>query len=185
MLGIMIICQTEHSMIKIFINTIIILTIGLISHAQNAEYIPSIRPGNNVNLNLFGDASIISINYERLFLNTGTFFLTGKLGIGYSESMKLPNGNTSLLSTPMHISANVNVSKGIHFIEFGLGNTLLFYANFKYWDYSLYTLIVYRLQTLRQGRITVRIFISYPLTGKIDFNDYWFSPVGLNVGYTF
>ena len=43
------------------------------------------RPLNNATLNLFGDASIVSINYERLFLNSSNFFLSAKVGLGYNR----------------------------------------------------------------------------------------------------
>jgi hypothetical protein len=172
-------------MIKIFAKTLIILLIGLMGTIKDVVAFPLIRPKNNISLSLFGDASIFSMNYERLFSNDRKFFLAGKLGIGYSESMRLPSGNTSLLSTPMHITGNVNIFEKRHFIEFGFGGTLLFYENLKYWDYSIYPLVGYRLQPLKSGRVIFRIFISYPLTNKIDFNDYWFFPVGLSIGYCF
>jgi hypothetical protein len=172
-------------MIRISFQTIIIIILSFIGPAINAKSIPYLRPGNNIHLNLFGDASIFSISYERIILNNPKFFLTGKLGLGYSESMKLPSGNTSLLSIPIHITGNVDIYGKRQFIEFGFGSTWLFYEDLKYWDYSIYPLIGYRFQPFKPGKVTFRIFISYPITGKIDINDYWFSPVGLSIGYSF
>lgn len=172
-------------MIKVLIRTIIILTIGSTGPEIIAKTIPYLRPCNNIHLNLFGDASIFSMSYERLLISNPKFFLTGKLGIGYSESMKLPSGNTSLLSTPIHITGNIEIAGRRQFIEFGFGATWLFYENLKYWDYAIYPLVGYRIQPLKRGNFSFRIFISYPVNAKIDINDYWFSPVGLSIGYSF
>jgi hypothetical protein len=172
-------------MLKLFVKVFIILTFCSILTAKDAEAFPYLRPPNSINMNLFGGASIFSINYERLFFNNRKFFLAGSAGIGYSESLDLPITSTSLLSIPMHITGNVNVSGKKHFFEFGFGGTLLYYQNFKFWDYSIYPIIGYRWQPVKSGKFTFRIFVSYPLTDKIDIDKYWFSPVGISVGFSF
>jgi hypothetical protein len=172
-------------MLKLFVKTLTILAFCSIVPELDAEAYPYLRPRNNVNLNLFGDASIFSLNYERLFLDNRKFFLAGKAGIGYSQSLGLPVSTTSLLSIPLHITGNVNISGKRQFLEFGFGSTLMFYQDFTFWDYSIYPLIGYRWQPVKPGRVTFRIFVSYPLTDKIDKYNYWFSPVGMSIGFAF
>jgi hypothetical protein len=172
-------------MLKLFVKVLIVLTFGTILPAKDAGAFSHLRPPNSIYMNLFGDASIFSINYERLFFNNRKFFLAGNAGIGYSESLDLPITSTSLLSIPMHITGNVNISGKRQFLEFGFGGTLLYYQNFKFWDYSIYPLIGYRWQPLKSGKFTFRIFVSYPLTDKIDIDSYWFSPVGMSIGFAF
>ena len=144
---------------------------------------PYLRPRHNINLNLFGDASIVSVNYEQLFANNRKFFIAGNVGIGYSESSGLPNKNTSLLAIPLHVSANYGEKR--HYLEMGLGGTLLFYGNLSYWDYCIYPMIGYRLQPKKKDKFSFRIYAGYPVTDKIDMDNYWFFPVGISVGFCF
>jgi len=81
------------------------------------------RPKNNVFANFFG-ASTISLNYERLFFLSPSFFLAGKLGVGYRYEPAwvfiVPAGY-HYFTMPFHITANVGARK--HYAEFGLGFT--------------------------------------------------------------
>lgn len=172
-------------MLKIFLKTLVLFFLVTILLVKEVKAQPFLRPRNNINLNLFGDASVFSVNYERLFISHRKFILAGKVGAGYSQSLDLPSKSAALLSTPLHITGNVNVYGKKHFLEFGFGGTLLFYENMKFWDYSIFPLIGYRLQPLKSGKFTIRIFVSYPLTDKIDAHNYWFSPVGLSLGFCF
>jgi hypothetical protein len=43
------------------------------------------RPLNNISLNLLGDASILSINFEKQYLVRKSFILTTKFGLGYNQ----------------------------------------------------------------------------------------------------
>jgi hypothetical protein len=169
---------------EIFLKTLLLLLIMILTvDSLTAGNNPFLRPTNNINLNLFGDASIFSVNYEKLFINNRQFFLAWKIGAGYSESLGLPDDNTSLLSTPVHLTGNYGERK--HYFEFGLGASLLFYDSMKFWDYALYPIIGYRLQPYKKDKFSFRIFASYPLTDKIDMKDYWFFPVGISVGFCF
>ena len=170
-------------MLKIFYRITLVLILSLITFGLTAGDNPYLRPRNNINLSLFGDASIISINYERLFANNPKFFLASKIGAGYSESMGLPNKNTSLLSIPAHFTGNYGGRK--HFFEFGFGGTALFYGGLTYWDYCIYPMIGYRFQPLKKDRVSFRIFAGYPLTGEIDIHNYWFFPAGFSIGFCF
>jgi len=169
---------------EIFITVLVILlTSSLYVPYSKAAFNPFLRPINSINLNLFGDASIFSLSYERLFSSNRKFFLAWKIGVGYSESHGLPVKNTSLLSTPMHLTGNYGAKK--HYFEFGLGVAALFYGTLEFWDYTIYPIVGYRLQPLKNDKFTFRVFLSYPVTGKIDIDKYWFSPVGISVGFCF
>lgn len=172
-------------MCKKVIKVLIILTFGLIVTAKDAEASSFPWPSNNITLNLFGDATIFSMNYERLHFFDRKYMIAGKIGIGYSQSLGLPSKSAALLTIPMHFTGNISVYKKRQYIEFGFGGTFMFYENLKYWDYAIYPIVGYRLQPYQKVKLTFRIFISYPLTDKIDMHNYWFSPVGLSIGYCF
>jgi len=161
----------------------ILLLSGAITPFLTAGTNPYLRPGNNASISLFGGASIISINYERLFANNRKFFLAGNIGLGYSESMDLPNKNTSLLSIPLHFTGNYGGRK--HYFEFGLGGTLLLYGKFIYWDYCIFPMVGYRFHPLKKDKFSFRVFAGYPVTEKIDIHNYWFFPVGVSLGFCF
>lgn len=57
--------------------------------AINSNDSTFVRPLNNINLNFFGDASIISVNYERLYFLKPGLFLSFKAGIGYTQEFQL------------------------------------------------------------------------------------------------
>lgn len=73
---------------KIIIVTTIIFSSTIIK-AQKSEDDSALRPSNNVYVNVLGDASWISVNYERRFFVRPTYFLTGKIGYGYNEGFDL------------------------------------------------------------------------------------------------
>ena len=148
--------------------------------------IDKVRPTNDINLNLLGDASFFSDNYERLFLiNPDRFFITGDLGFGYTEEFHLCifgpcSSPVSDITIPHRITGNLGWKR--NFFEFGLGGTLISTTTPAH--YFLYPIVGYRLQPLKSDRVNFRIFAEYPLPG---FRSEYliFIPVGWSVGYCF
>lgn len=166
---------------------ILFVVLSTILIAQNKVTSDDIRPENNISLNLLGDASIISLNYERLFLINSTFFLTGKLGLGYNEEFELSLWGTSdsepvekYLTIPHHITGNYG--KGRRCFEFGLGGTIINGNTTQH--YLTYAIIGYRVQPFKSRKTNFRIF------GNIRFastntDDILFIPFGLSFGHCF
>lgn len=99
---------------------------GMETYIQNPEKMVDSRPLNSVYLNFFGDASFISLNYERQFLVSKTFIISSKVGLGYNEEFQflcfpLCLSNEKYLTVPHHITANLGKER--HFFEFGFGGT--------------------------------------------------------------
>jgi hypothetical protein len=155
---------------------------GTCLSAQNKIDTTDTRPRNNIYVNLLGDASIMSINYERLFLINPCFFLAGKFGLGYNEKFQLSffgKSTTSpepYITIPFHITSNFG--KGRHFFEFGLGGTIINKND------CLYPILGYRFQPIKSGDISFRIFGSIPFSGN-EPNNIFFIPFGLSVGVSF
>jgi hypothetical protein len=81
-------------------------------------------PGNSVYFELAGSASTLgSINYERKIFNKNSFYLTGRVGVGYGYFF-----DYNILSSPIVISGIVRVFRAISY-EFGLGMTLMRIGN--------------------------------------------------------
>mgnify|MGYP003327803738 CR=1 FL=1 len=120
---------------------------------------------NNISLNLLGDASIISINYEKQYLVGKSYILSSKVGLGYNQEFCISFGTGSCspvedyLTIPHHFTANIG--KGRSFFEFGLGGTIL--SGKTTWPYILYGIIGYRFQPLQSNKFNFRIYLQPPI----------------------
>jgi hypothetical protein len=148
----------------------------------------SMRPNNNIYINLLGDGSLASVNYERLFfINSKHFFVAAGAGAGVNSFVTIHNDNgrksytsEEFIMIPHHITLNLGV--GSHFIEFGGGGAAM--AGPDGQPYLPYIIAGYRIQPRRDNRIHLRIFGSYPLK-RIDNFEIIYIPAGLSVGWSF
>lgn len=165
--------------------TIILILTGAVIFAQINDDSISRRPVNSISINLLGDASIISVNFERIFLISSTFILTGKLGLGYNEEFQFCIFGScpppeKYLTIPHHVTGNLG--KGRHFFEFGLGGTIVSGNTNQY--YLFYPIVGYRLLPLKSNKVNFRIFGQIPFSG-LETEDILFIPIGLNLGICF
>ena len=122
--------------------------------AQNSEQYIEKRPLNSFSINLLGDASIFSINYERQFFIGSIFILTGKLGLGFSEEPHLCSSeelclpSIDYLTIPHHITGNLG--KGNYFFEFGIGGTSITGHEMQF--YVFYPIVGFRVLPLNSGK---------------------------------
>ena len=98
----------------------------LYSQEINIDTIPP-RPMNSFNLNL-GDASGISLSYERLFNIGENFLLAGRIGLGFNEEYRpclLPHDCETATAKYLSVPASVTMNSGKmnKFFEVGLGST--------------------------------------------------------------
>ena len=79
----------SHLIILRIILVIILSFCLLETYSQsNTDTIKS-SPLSSFNLNLLGDASLFSVNYELLFLTRTNIILGTKIGLGYNEEFKI------------------------------------------------------------------------------------------------
>jgi hypothetical protein len=151
--------------------------------AQNDANALDSVPSNNIYINLLGDASWISVNYERRFFVRPTYFLTSKIGYGYNEEFQICiwdnicSSNHQYITVPHHIS--VNVGNGRSFLEVGIGGTIIIGHTDQ--PYLLYPIFGYRLHPLKKNKINFRFFGEVPFSGLIT-EDIIFFPFGLSLG---
>jgi hypothetical protein len=164
---------------KKIILTLFFAISGIFLFAQNKRDTTNIRPLNNFNLNILGEASLISINYERLFLINPRFFLTCRLGIGYNFKFVL--FNTSPPENYMIISQHItgNLGKGKRFFEFGLSGAIVNK------HYLLGPLVGLRIQPLKSNKVNLRLYGILPVIGPLRDMDILYIPVGLSLGVSF
>lgn len=166
--------------------------------AQQAQVSIFSRPLNNLNINLLGDGSLISLNYERLFSVKPKFFLTGKLGLGYNEefefrvclfgpcTIKSTQKVINFLTIPHHITGNFG--RRSLFFEVGLGGTL--FSGNGVINHIVYPIVGLRVQPRRINKLNFRVFGCLPFGSEIGsvgigLNEVFFFPFGLSLGYCF
>ena len=157
----------------------------LYSQEINIDTIPP-RPMNSFNLNL-GDASGISLSYERLFKIGENFLLAGRIGLGFNEEYRLclfphdcETATEKYLSVPASVTMNFGKMK--KFFEVGIGSTKLHGSlDQHYW---LYPIIGYRFQPLIAGKFNFRINFSFPF-GGYNMDDILFAPGSISTGVLF
>ena len=154
------------------------------------------RPLHNISLNLFGDASKLSINYERQYLVGKSNILSTKFGLGYNQEFCISLWGISCspiedyLTIPHHFTANIGKRRS--FFEFGLGGTVL-YGETR-WPYILYGIIGYRFLPLQSNKLNFRIYlqppipirkIKKPVDNDFPHPDILYIPIGVSVGFSF
>lgn len=168
----------------------ILLSTRVVIFAQNPIDPVGSRPLNSIYINLLGDASLISFNYERKFLISQTFLISSKLGLGYNEEFSLniciwgpcppPPAPKKYLTIPHHITGILG--KGLHFFEFGLGGTII--SGVTTQPYLFYPIVGYRILPLMSNKINFRVFGQIPFSG-LETDDILFIPFGLSLGVSF
>lgn len=170
---------------KTIILIFILLLPGMETYSQNPEKMVDSRPLNSVYLNFFGDASFISLNYERQFLVSKTFIISSKVGLGYNEEFQflcfpLCLSNEKYLTVPHHITANLGKER--HFFEFGFGGTNVIGNESQ--PYFFYPIVGYRFLPVRSGKFNFRAFVKIPFS-ELESDNIIFIPLGLSFGISF
>lgn len=169
---------------KQILTTVLVMLISTLFAQENE------RPLNSIQVNIFGDASIISINYDKQFLISQTFILSSKIGLGYNEDIQIcifgpcSSSPEKYLTIPHHITGNLG--KGKHFFEFGLGGTII--CGNTNPNYFLYPIVGYRILPLNSNKVNFRVFAQIPFNGlesEVDLNAPYFIPLGLSIGISF
>ncbi|MCX6232465.1 MAG: hypothetical protein NTZ33_13090 [Bacteroidetes bacterium] len=167
---------------KIILTTIIAFSVTLLvaQYKGNFNYAYS-RPLNNINLGILGDASLFSVNYERLFLNrSNSFFCTAGMGLGANPEISVFGPAYLFFAIPHHITANIGYKK--HFFEVGIGGVYIYKK--PNWDYINYMIAGLRIQPLESNDFYFRIYgcttINDIKTGRLTI-----IPIGLSFGISF
>jgi len=144
------------------------------------------RPLNGIVVSVLGDGANVSVNFERLAKITENFFLTGRLGGGYGRLLT-PGVESDTILRPVYLTVplqvTLNAGKSRHFAEAGIGSTA---AIGNVYPHLLYYLTAgYRLQPLKSGNLSVRIYGNWLLNTRTGFRNLYFVPFGASIGIVF
>jgi len=138
------------------------------------------RPLSSINLNLLGDGSYFSMNYDQLLPVNKKMHLSLKAGIGYNERAQLFKSNLGhYLTLTHHLTANFGSRRTL--FEAGLGATAYFRNNDN--RYIPYPVIGVRFSPIKSSGLVIRPCLHIPF--KLPLEQLFFSPVSLSLGYAF
>lgn len=158
---------------------------SVILSAQDIISSPRTRALNNLNIGLLGEASVLSLSYERLFILTPGLLLSAEVGVGFNKEFELCifgpcEAPQSYAVFPHHLTLNIGRRK--NHLELGVGGGRVSSIASK--GYVVFPIIGYRHQPTEFNKAVFRIHISPPVTVSGDLN-MLNSPIGFNVGITF
>ena len=171
---------------RIFFIVLLLSTASFIL-AQGKGDVDEESPLNNINLNLAGEFSIFSIDYERLVFLSPKVFLSGEIGLGYNQEFRIcifgpcTSSPENYLTIPHHITANIG--HGRSYFEFGLGGTGV--SGNTSQNYLFYQIVGYRFLPLTSGKMNFRVFLNYNIDWIISgIEPYDIAPIpfGVSVG---
>lgn len=162
-----------------------LLIFGTTVFSQANTQLKQYRPSNSISINLLVDASLISLNYERLLTIGQSVLYTGKIGLGYNEEFNLClysscGTSRSYLTVPHHFSALFGKSR--HFLELGLGGTIILGDTTQ--PYFLYPIVGFRFLPLKSNKVNYRIYGQWPILMD-ETDDILFVPIGISLGISF
>ena len=165
---------------------LILINLSLSARNDIYRYHYNSRPQNTLYINLFGDVSEYSVNYEHIFFINEFVFVSCGLGVGRNEELKpwivpFPVESYEELrifnTLPHHITGNLG--KGRHFFEFGVGSTVI---DLKYLPYPI---LGYRIHPFNSGKINFRFTLNYPVKIPEELRKIFYVPFGFSFGYCF
>lgn len=144
------------------------------------------RPNLVLSANLYGSASLLSLNIERIFFIKPAFSLTANMGIGFNVEFNLSSDAESENYTilPHHITALYGRKKA--FLEYGIGGSAVISGENKS-SYLIYPILGYRFHPFKNPGISFRAWILLPFgqQSTIESYDILFVPMGGSLGLAF
>jgi hypothetical protein len=154
----------------------------VVSAAQDVDIAKKQRPGFNISLNMMGDASLISLGFEKLFFVEPNLALAAKVGFGWNQEFQLFSSESlnNYFILPHHFTANIG--KGRSFVELGLGAALV--TDNREYYYVVYPMAGYRYHPFKNPGLSFRAWMYYPFAQKnfLDGEVIMLIPVGVSVG---
>ena len=172
-------CRTKY----IVVASVILISIFKCYYlvAQEAKDIRIKEAPNYIFLNVIGDVSLVSLNYERSYFFSSKFRIAGKIGIGYNINFLLDKPSEHFFTLPNHLMA---IYGNMYNFELGIGSTLIIGAESSS-EYYLYPSAGYRLifYTKDMGLTCIRLFGT--ILPNWDSYSYVAIPFGVSLGTSF
>jgi len=167
----------------LFIILIAVSTVG--AYALDVEPEKDSRPDLIISGNLAGDAALLSLGFDKLFVLKPTVTLSVKAGLGINSEFQLFSSDLpdNYFIRPHHVTCNYG-RKRSH-LEFGVGGAWVTNNRENY--YLAYPILGYRYHPFRNPGFSFRFWVYYPFGQaiNIDWNILMLIPYGLSFGIAF
>ena len=165
-----------------FLLFLALMTVAL-SYTQEAEPDPVLRPTFNISANFGGDASLMSLGFEKLFFLKSGPVLAAKIGFGFNQEFNIFDSGDPINFFTLPHSFTVNLGNGKRsFGEFGIGGSWV--TNNTVHHYFVYPMIGYRYHPFKNPGFSFKACAFWPF-GQIDNvedTDVMIVPLGLSFG---
>jgi len=154
-----------------------------VSYAQDTDQLPEKRSDFIISANFGGDASIMSLGFEKLFFLKSGPVLAGKIGFGFNQEFQLFTSEdpSNFLTLPHSFSVNLGNGKR-SYGEIGIGGSWLTDNTQHY--YFVYPMIGFRYHPFKNPGFSFKAWAFWPFgqMDKVEETDVWISPLGLSFG---
>lgn len=162
---------------------VFIFLIPVSIYAQDEEVDPGKRPEFIISANIGGDASLLTIGFEKLFFIKPGLTLAGKVAFGYNQEFQLFTSADPVNFFILPHSFTFNLGEGKRsFGEIGLGGSWISGNSSNL--YIIYPMLGYRYHPFKNPGFSFKAWVFYPFgqMSKIDDYDIWISPFGVSFG---
>ena len=134
-----------------------------------------------ISANIGGDASLLSLSFDKLFFLKPALALSSKVGFGFNQDFQLysePPSNYFIL--PHHLTCLWGRRKS--FLDFGVGAAWI--TNNREHYYPVFPILGYRYHPLKNPGFSFRVWLYYPFGQKnyLDWDVIMLVPYGLSFG---
>lgn len=161
-----------------------LLTLFMVTgSAQEGDTMQSKRSSFVIGMNLSGDASLISLSFDKLFYIKPDFALAARMGFGFNQEFQIfSTGEPPVNYFILPMSVTCNFGKGRSYLECGIGGSLVAGNDISY--YLGYPILGYRYHPFKNPGFSFRVWLFYPFgqLPVVESTDVLFAPVGLSIG---
>ena len=173
----------EKKNLKEFALVLILAFSALGAYPQDVGEASNGRSEFIISANLAGDASLLSLGFDKLFFLKPALTLSTKVGFGFNQEFQLFSSDppSSYFILPHHVTCNFGRNRS--FLEFGVGAAWVTDNRDDY--YPVYPILGYRYHPFKKPGFSFRVWVYTPL-GKKNFYDWdviMMIPYGLSFGY--
>ena len=155
------------------------------AYSQDTDTVQKWRSDFIISANIAGDASILSLGFDKFFFLKPALTLSAKVGFGFNQEFQIFSSEppNSYFILPHHLTCNFGRNRS--FLELGVGASWVTGNRDNY--YPVYPILGYRYHPFKNPGFSFRVWVYYPLGQKNFFN--WdvimMIPYGLSFGVAF
>lgn len=153
------------------------------TYAQDTEPASAERPTFNISANFGGDASLMSLGFEKLFFLESGPVLAAKIGFGFNQEFNIFDSGDPINFFTLPHAFTVNLGNGKRsYGEVGIGGSWITDNTQHY--YFIYPMIGFRYHPFKNPGFSFKAWAFWPFgqIDKVEEVEVMISPLGLSFG---